>query len=202
MHCILAASIPLTRGSRRMPSTMRTSYAGEMLDMLNTTSLTSTYRCILMTRRYAVSLMDLTNRIRKSRADKRWCVRSLQEGHLHSWAPVQGSVLGCKWNIYLEVIELDAASPQKYSNVEFITPLVTSMMKEDPEQRPTAEEALARYKEIQGRTGRLQSLWRLRKKDESGGMRLLRDIHSAILIFTYILSKSSQLYIFWVVCTN
>lgn len=70
------------------------------------------------------------------------------------------------------------------------------MMKEDPEQRPTAEEALARYKEIQGRTGRLQSLWRLRKKDESGGMRLLHDIHSAILIFTYILSKSSQLYIF------
>lgn len=94
----------------------------------------------------------------------------------------------------LGVAELDAASSQKYSNVEFITPLVTSMMKEDPEQRPSAEEALAQFKEIRGRMGRLQSLWRLRKKDETRGERLLRDIHSAILIlimpFTYLLSES------------
>lgn len=82
---------------------------------------------------------------------------------------------------------------QNYTNVDFVSPLVKAMMDEDPAKRPSAEEALAQFKQIRKQIGWLAALRRLRKNDETSRERRLRNIHSVILImilpFVYVLGK-------------
>lgn len=67
------------------------------------------------------------------------------------------------------------------------------MTNEDPDKRPSAEEALEQFKYLRNGVKGLHSLWRLRAVDETKGERLLRDAHAAYLIlimpFVYLLSK-------------
>jgi hypothetical protein len=49
---------------------------------------------------------------------------------------------------------------QKYNGFEFIQPLITDMVQEDPAKRPTMDEVGTRFAEIQGKL----STWKLRSR--------------------------------------
>ena len=56
--------------------------------------------------------------------------------------------------------------PQKLSNVEFLQPLVRRMTYRDPEQRPTAEEALREWSAIREGIYTINKEWRPRSRTE------------------------------------
>jgi hypothetical protein len=49
------------------------------------------------------------------------------------------------------------------------------MMSDDPEQRPTADTALAHWQNIRETLGPSTARWRLRRPDESTSGRIIRD---------------------------
>ncbi|TFY75607.1 hypothetical protein EWM64_g8404 [Hericium alpestre] len=53
-----------------------------------------------------------------------------------------------------------------FSNMEFLAPLIESMTREDPAQRPTAAEALRQWTAIRKRISIFSLLWRLKRRNE------------------------------------
>ncbi|THH15986.1 hypothetical protein EUX98_g9373 [Antrodiella citrinella] len=68
---------------------------------------------------------------------------------------------------------------QVYHGLDFLQPLVTAMMREQPERRPTAEAALRMFNDIRQKLAHTQLPWRLRKRAESGTERVVYDTLSA-----------------------
>ncbi|KAI0054727.1 hypothetical protein BV25DRAFT_1895581 [Artomyces pyxidatus] len=64
----------------------------------------------------------------------------------------------------------------KFSNVEFLRPIIDSMVQDDPARRPTAEEALAQWQSIRRNVSTLHRVWRLRRREEPGLASIIRDI--------------------------
>ncbi|KAK7689873.1 hypothetical protein QCA50_006512 [Cerrena zonata] len=56
---------------------------------------------------------------------------------------------------------------EKYSNVGFLLPLIESMMRHDPEERPDASDALNLWRELRRNVWSAHSMWRLRERQES-----------------------------------
>ncbi|KAL5513749.1 hypothetical protein ACEPAH_4149 [Sanghuangporus vaninii] len=54
---------------------------------------------------------------------------------------------------------------EKYSNVQFLIPLVESMTRKDPSQRPKADEALRQLEELVSQRSEFSLRWRLLKPD-------------------------------------
>lgn len=75
--------------------------------------------------------------------------------------------------------------PQKYSNCSFFTPIVESMMRNNPAERPTATEALEQWRSIRSRVQPLHRLWRLRERDESLISIVFFDIAYIFTSFTH-----------------
>ncbi|EJD38714.1 hypothetical protein AURDEDRAFT_128716 [Auricularia subglabra TFB-10046 SS5] len=63
----------------------------------------------------------------------------------------------------------------KYSNLEFLRPLLVQMTRRDPASRPNAHEALRMLKEAGSRPPGLFFRWRLRKRGEPAGAAVFRD---------------------------
>ena len=57
--------------------------------------------------------------------------------------------------------------PQKFSNVDMLSPLILHMTMHDPAERPSADEALKRFREISQGVWTVHRLWRARLRDES-----------------------------------
>jgi hypothetical protein len=72
---------------------------------------------------------------------------------------------------------------KKYTNLEFLTPLVEIMTQEVPRQRPSAQEALDDWKEIRKTIGTIHSEWRPRSANEAPVERLALDVVSLYLLF-------------------
>ena len=65
---------------------------------------------------------------------------------------------------------------QGYFNVGFLRDLVRYMTTSDPNARPTAKDALAKWQKIHRRLFSFRTFWRLRPRDDPWFDRLLRDI--------------------------
>lgn len=65
---------------------------------------------------------------------------------------------------------------QKFTNVEFLHPLVQIMCQRKPEERPDAEVALRRWRRIRGSVGLLQRGGRLRGLGESRADAIVFDV--------------------------
>ena len=65
---------------------------------------------------------------------------------------------------------------QKYSNVAFLHPLVQSMTRPNPEDRPDAQAALQQWNAIRGEIDVFRRGWRLRHAHETNERALVLDI--------------------------
>lgn len=63
-----------------------------------------------------------------------------------------------------------------YTNLDFLKPLVVYMSRPDPSRRPSAEEALQRWRTIHGEISLINHHWRLRDKAEPFVYGLILDI--------------------------
>ena len=70
--------------------------------------------------------------------------------------------------------------PQKFTNLEFLTPLLHQMTNENPALRPTAVEALQRWKVLRNGTWGLQRLWRPRPRDANFAVQAVTDVFSFV----------------------
>ena len=73
---------------------------------------------------------------------------------------------------------------QKYSNADFLKPLIDAMKATDPAARPTAKEALQRWEDIRKNISTLQRFSRIRPRDESwlmSGVGEVERVRSLIL---------------------
>ncbi|KAI0310988.1 hypothetical protein OF83DRAFT_1152991 [Amylostereum chailletii] len=73
-----------------------------------------------------------------------------------------------------------------YSNVDFLKPVINSMMKPTPSERPTAAEALAQWRDVRRRASALGKSWRLRGRQENIISRTVWDT-------VHVFSSASQL---------
>jgi len=64
---------------------------------------------------------------------------------------------------------------QKYFGLEFLSPLISSMLQYQPGRRPTAEEALRMFREICSGLNSTFLRWRLRSRTESAPERVVYD---------------------------
>ncbi|KAH9962898.1 kinase-like domain-containing protein [Russula dissimulans] len=62
------------------------------------------------------------------------------------------------------------------SNLGFFTPLIEYMTPRDPSSRPTAEQALQRWRTLRGRINPVHRYWRVRERREPGLFVLILDI--------------------------
>lgn len=78
--------------------------------------------------------------------------------------------------------------PQKYFRAEFLGPLIAAMMQRNPDARPTAQEALRRWRHIKTRVSLIQRASRMRGRDEGLVYTILFDILSFIKV-VYVIAK-------------
>ncbi|EKM49866.1 uncharacterized protein PHACADRAFT_265616 [Phanerochaete carnosa HHB-10118-sp] len=76
----------------------------------------------------------------------------------------------------------------KYFRVEVLGPLIAAMMQRSPAARPTAQEALQRWRHIRTRVSVIQRASRLRGRDETLVYTVLFDILSFIKV-VYVIAK-------------
>ena len=67
---------------------------------------------------------------------------------------------------------------QIYANIEFLRPLIKSMTEETPAARPTAVQALEKWRKIRKRISPLHRSWRLRYHGEDWMRVLFGNIES------------------------
>ncbi|KAH8115228.1 kinase-like domain-containing protein [Phellopilus nigrolimitatus] len=77
----------------------------------------------------------------------------------------------------------------KYTNAEFMRPLVDAMTREDPTKRLLAEEALIQFERIEGRVNGVSARWRLRPREERATWRLAREIYTVMREISYLTKK-------------
>ncbi|TDL21677.1 hypothetical protein BD410DRAFT_724031 [Rickenella mellea] len=65
----------------------------------------------------------------------------------------------------------------RYSNLEFIRPLVSEMMQRNPLERPTAEEARDRFRFLLREIPWYKRAWRLQTARETNRQRIAKDLH-------------------------
>ncbi|KAF8510642.1 kinase-like domain-containing protein [Hysterangium stoloniferum] len=96
------------------------------------------------------------------------------EGHETPYDPFPVDVyyLG---NIIFEKF-LSLKDPQTYSNLEFVRPLVSDMMQNDPQKRPTIFQVVSRMDEIISTLTEFQLRCRLIRRTEHMPFRLIRDV--------------------------
>jgi hypothetical protein len=82
---------------------------------------------------------------------------------------------------------------QKYSNVNFLRPLIFSMINYDPNNRPDAEQALERWRHIRGAIWILQRGCRLRRRSNPKDESVVFDI----LAFLKLCVMISRRYLIW-----
>lgn len=75
---------------------------------------------------------------------------------------------------------------QQFSNLDFLRPLTTRMANKDPEQRPTAEDALRQWSEIRESISTAQKEWRPRPRDESALDTVTLDVVSLYRLFMHV----------------
>ena len=63
-------------------------------------------------------------------------------------------------SLLLTTYSVDMSKTQKYQGFEFMEPLVTDMVQNDPMKRPTMDEVVTRFSEIRGKL----STWKLRSR--------------------------------------
>jgi len=73
----------------------------------------------------------------------------------------------------------------KYTNLEFLSPLVGIMTQPPPRHRPTAQEALYRWRKMKGAVGTIHGEWRPRAVDEDACQRFVLDIVSLYSVFMH-----------------
>ncbi|EJD38712.1 hypothetical protein AURDEDRAFT_139510 [Auricularia subglabra TFB-10046 SS5] len=85
----------------------------------------------------------------------------------------------------------------KYSNLEFLRPLLLHMTRRDPNGRPTAEESLQTLKQVASHPSDIRFRWRLRKRGEGVVSALFFDVrslwHEAYLQFRHWFLGTSEL---------
>lgn len=74
---------------------------------------------------------------------------------------------------------------KKFTNLEFLIPLVEIMVQEVPRHRPSAQEALDRWREIKKTIGTIHGEWRPRSVGEDPCERFTLDIVSLYQLFMY-----------------
>jgi len=70
-----------------------------------------------------------------------------------------------KVDIFLVANVLRRSLHDKYSNLDFLSPLISTMTDDDPAARPDAEQALRRWRDIRGGLGTFQRRWWLIPRD-------------------------------------
>lgn len=87
---------------------------------------------------------------------------------------------------HLSTPRFDLTNSQKFTNLEFLTPLLRQMTSGDPALRPTAAEALQRWKILCSNTWGLQRLWRPRPRDANFAVQAVSDVFSLVSSFLVI----------------
>jgi len=77
----------------------------------------------------------------------------------------------------------------KYTNMEFLMPLIMSMTQFDPKARPTAEEALLQFEQIEKNLNGVGRRWVLRKKDGYKIVTVCKDVGALLREVDYTLSS-------------
>ncbi|EMD34377.1 hypothetical protein CERSUDRAFT_117250 [Gelatoporia subvermispora B] len=73
----------------------------------------------------------------------------------------------------------------KFSNVDFLSPLIACMIQTDPAQRPDAREALLRWQQIRAKVSLAKRKWRLRSRDEAWSEAIVFDTVSIVKQMVY-----------------
>ncbi|GBE79228.1 hypothetical protein SCP_0204250 [Sparassis crispa] len=68
----------------------------------------------------------------------------------------------------------------KFSNVDFLIPLIESMTRTDPHERPDAARALTEWQNIRCKLGYMQRRWRLRPRGETWLWKVISDAVSFV----------------------
>ena len=76
-------------------------------------------------------------------------------------------------------------SLKKFTNVDFLNPLVETMIQSVPRHRPSAQEALDSWREIKKTVGTTNSEWRPRWAGEDPCQRFVLDVVSLYLVFMH-----------------
>ena len=75
---------------------------------------------------------------------------------------------------------------QEFSNVDFILPLAQRMSDKDPEQRPSAVDALHQWSKIRETISTVQREWRPRPRDENALDAVTLDVISLYRLFMHV----------------
>src|SRR6266404_1510334 len=71
----------------------------------------------------------------------------------------------------------------KYSSCQFFTAIIESMMRSNPGDRPSAVEALQRWRSVQNSVQRLHWLWRSREREETYLWAIIYDTTYVFLVY-------------------
>lgn len=82
------------------------------------------------------------------------------------------------------VVLMNNCTLQKFSNVDFLAPLITAMTQTDPERRPDAEGALQLWRSQCSRVSALHGQWRLIGRDEPSMATLWFNVSAVYDAFT------------------
>jgi len=75
---------------------------------------------------------------------------------------------------------------QKYRGFEFLEPLVSEMIREDPATRPSMDEVVARFDKIRAKLGDWKLRGRLVKKQEDGLVAFAKDVRHVFRTIKFI----------------
>lgn len=79
---------------------------------------------------------------------------------------------------------------QRYSNVEFLLPLIKSMTQKNPALRPTAAEAFAQWQIIRSRIPFLHRAWGMLRRHDNPIIKAMSEIYAFGLAVVYITTKA------------
>ena len=82
---------------------------------------------------------------------------------------------------------------QKYKGFEFMEPLITDMVQDDPTKRPTMEVVVTRFSEIRGKLGTWKLRSRITRRDELWPISVWRSVHHWYCTIGYVLGRKAAI---------
>ncbi len=78
---------------------------------------------------------------------------------------------------------------QKYRGLEFMQPLISDMVQDDPNMRPTMAIVACRFEKIQKELSKRKLRKRLVREKEHGFMRLIKGVRHVCRTFVYVIRR-------------
>jgi len=82
---------------------------------------------------------------------------------------------------------------QKYRGFEFMEPLVTDMVQDDPTKRPTMEQVVTRFSEIQGKLSTWKLRSRIARKHEHWPVTIWKSVYHWYCTIGYVLGRKAAI---------